>query len=316
MTGSTDGNWAGTNAGLTDIYTAKYNSSGVLQWEAQLGGTGIDVGNGIATDSSGNVYVGGYVTAALPGHAFVGGSHDSFLLKYNSTGILQWSIEPGTTLVDAIAGVKVDSNGDILVTGWGRGSVNGAVNSGDTDLFVSKYNNTGTHLWSKMYGTTLLEADSVFFYVDSSNNIYVASDSTGSMSGQNAGGRDIVVLKLDSAGTQVWVGQLGTTAGDSGDSVVVDGAGNVYVLGFTTGALDGNALIGVQDVVLIKYDMNGIKQWTKQFGSTGTDSFSGIILDSNGSLILTGQTDASVDGQTALGLADMIIMKNPDGFLP
>ncbi|MDD8026395.1 MAG: SBBP repeat-containing protein, partial [Acidobacteriota bacterium] len=46
-----------------DAFAAKLDSGGNLTWNTFLGGSGIDYGNGIAVDGSGNVYVGGYSNA-------------------------------------------------------------------------------------------------------------------------------------------------------------------------------------------------------------------------------------------------------------
>ena len=49
-----------TNSGSNDVFIVKYNTSGIAQWATRLGGTGNDIGNSVASDSSGNIYVTGY----------------------------------------------------------------------------------------------------------------------------------------------------------------------------------------------------------------------------------------------------------------
>ena len=71
-------------AGGADISISKYNTSGVIQWQRTLGGTGIDYGYGIAVDSSGNVYVTGHT-----GSDGAGGN-DISISKYNTSGTIQW----------------------------------------------------------------------------------------------------------------------------------------------------------------------------------------------------------------------------------
>jgi len=87
VTGSTRGGLDGTNAGSSDLFVVKYNSSGTKQWTKQLGTSGIDSTNGVTTDSSGNVYVTGYTQGGLDG-TYVG-SYDLFVVKYNSDGVKQ-----------------------------------------------------------------------------------------------------------------------------------------------------------------------------------------------------------------------------------
>jgi len=66
----------------------KYNSSGTKQWTKQLGTSSDDSANGVATDSSGNVYVTGYTQGGLDGNTSAGGT-DIFVVKYNSSGTKQ-----------------------------------------------------------------------------------------------------------------------------------------------------------------------------------------------------------------------------------
>ena len=89
MTGWTGGGLDGnTNSGNTDIFLVKFNSSGTKQWTKQLGTSSPEYGNGVTTDSSGNIYVTGYTQGGLDGNTNSGGK-DIFLVKYNSDGVKQ-----------------------------------------------------------------------------------------------------------------------------------------------------------------------------------------------------------------------------------
>ena len=85
--GSLDGN-TNSYASRTDIFLVKYNSSGTKQWTKQLGTSYEDRGNGVTTDSSGNIYVTGGTDGDLDGNTN-SGSVDIFLVKYNSDGVKQ-----------------------------------------------------------------------------------------------------------------------------------------------------------------------------------------------------------------------------------
>ncbi|MEE1577942.1 MAG: SBBP repeat-containing protein, partial [Deltaproteobacteria bacterium] len=74
-----------TNAGSEDLFVVKYDSSGTKQWTKQLGTSSHDQANGVATDSSGNVYVTGYTSGGLDGNTSAGNS-DLFVVKYDSEG--------------------------------------------------------------------------------------------------------------------------------------------------------------------------------------------------------------------------------------
>ena len=91
VTGGTKGGLDGnTSAGNTDLFVIKYNSSGTRQWTKQLGTDDSDWAQGVATDSSGNVYVTGRTQGGLDGNTSAGEwSWDIFVVKYNSSGTKQ-----------------------------------------------------------------------------------------------------------------------------------------------------------------------------------------------------------------------------------
>jgi len=102
-----------------------------------------DYANGVATDSSGNVYVTGGTKGGLDGNTSAGNT-DLFVVKYNSSGTKQWTKQLGTSGHDRARGVATDSSGNVYVTGDTYGGLDGNTSAGYNDLFVVKYNSSGT----------------------------------------------------------------------------------------------------------------------------------------------------------------------------
>ena len=130
----------------------------------------------------------------------------------------------------------------------------------------------------------------------------------------NSGGLDIFLVKFNSSGTKQWTKQLGTSSSDFGESVTTDSSGNIYVTGVTQGGLDGNTHLGSSDLLLVKYNSSGVKQWTKQFGTSVRDSGLGVTVDSSDNIYVTGSTSGGLDGNTNAGGSDLFLVKyNSDG---
>ena len=87
----------------------KYNSSGTKQWTKQLGTWDSDFANGVATDSSGNVYVTGSTFRNFDGNTSAGNA-DLFVVKYNSSGTKQWTQQLGTSSTDSANGIAFGNN--------------------------------------------------------------------------------------------------------------------------------------------------------------------------------------------------------------
>ncbi|WP_000304246.1 SBBP repeat-containing protein, partial [Leptospira interrogans] len=83
-----------------------------------------------------------------------------------------------------------------------------------------------------------------------------------------------------------------------GNGVAFDSSGNIYLTGRTSGNLDGQALSGIQDLFVTKYDTGGNKQWTRLLGVAGQiTQGNGVAFDSSGNIYLTGRTSGNLDGQ-------------------
>jgi hypothetical protein len=216
------------------------------------------------------------------------------------------------------------------VTGLTQGGLDGNTNSGgssvDNDIFLVKYNSSGTKQWTKQLGTS---SSSCFnnqygYYpsscgssagngvtTDSSGNIYVTGFTVGGLDGNTSSGYwDIFLIKYNSSGTKQWTKQLGTSGNETANGVATDSSGNVYVTGFTGGGLDGNTELGSWDIFLVKYNSSGTKQWTKQLGTSSSDSGNGVTTDSSGNIYVTGYTYGGLDGNTGYGGAgDIFLVK-------
>ena len=105
-----------------------------------------------------------------------------------------------------------------------------------------------------------------------------------------------------------WTKQLGTSSDEWGNGVTTDSSGNVYVTGMTDGGLDGNTHFGDRDIVLIKFNSSGQKQWTKQLGTSSWDSGTRVTTDSSGNIYFTGLTSGGLDGNTNSGSLDIFLV--------
>ena len=247
----------------------------------QLGSSAEDVAIEVAVDSSGNSYVTGYTDGGLDGNSS-SGKQDFFLIKYNSSGTKEWTKQEGSSGDDYAYGVAVDSSENIYVTGYTDKKLHGNNNSGRFDMFLVKYNSSGARQWTKQLGTSNNEYASAIA-TDSSDNIYVTGMTWGGLDGSTkpsycmgAGTAkasqectDIFLVKYNSSGTKQWVKQLegSSKSFDNAQGLAVDSSDNIYVAGFTNGGLDGNTSSGKHDILVVKYNSGGSKQWLRQFGS-------------------------------------------------
>ena len=317
-----------TSAGSSDVFVAKYNNSGTIQWVRSAGGTSEDFGNGIAVDAAGNVYV----TGLYSGTASFGGSNitsagnfDVFVAKYNSSGTPQWGRSAGGTLVDFGNGIAVDADGNVHVTGYYQGTASfggiSRTSAGDYDVFVAKYNSSGTTQWVQSAGGTGYDSGAGIA-ADAAGNVYVTGFyiGTGSFGGINitsAGAYDVFVAKYNKNGTIQWVRSTGGTLTDESDGIAVDAAGNVYVTGNYQGTANFGGIsstsVGNSDVFVAKYNSSGTILWVRSAGGIEYDFGGGIALDAAGNVYVTGhyRGSASFGGISSIsaGIFDIFVAK-------
>ena len=133
VTGYTRVSLAGPAAGDDDVFVAKLSDTGGIQWLRQFGTTAGEVGEAIAADPLGNVFVTGATGGSLAGT--FRGVFDAFVRKYDAAGNVVWTSQFGTGSHDEMLGASTDGHGNVFVAGFTGGSL-ASQNLGVNDVIV------------------------------------------------------------------------------------------------------------------------------------------------------------------------------------
>ena len=288
------------HSGSSDIVVIKFNSSGVYQWHTFYGSAINDYGNGIAVDSSGNVYVTGESNASwgspINPHS---GFDDIVVLKLNNSGIYQWNTFYGSASNDYGNSITFDTSGNVYVAGGSSATWGTPLNphSGFDDIVVLKLNSSGVYQWNTFFGSAS-DDWGAGIVVDASGNIYVTGSGQatwGTPLNPHSGDYDIFILKLNSSGVYQWNTFYGSADSDFGNSIAVDTSGNIYVAGYSlaTWGTPLNPHSGSSDVVVLKLNSSGVYQWNTFYGSASDDWGAGIVVDTSGNIYVTGNSRAT-----------------------
>jgi hypothetical protein len=256
-----------------DYATVKYDSSGAELWVARYNGPGNhwDRANALAIDDNSYIYVTGFGEGA-------GTDNDYATVKYDSAGNELWVARyngPGN-YHDAASDVVLDAMGNVYVTGNSSGLVTHA------DFATVKYDTAGNELWVARYnGPAGFNDEAAAIVVDDLCNVYVTGFSADPDTMD-----DIVTVKYDSAGNELWAARYNGPLGgyDRAYSLVLDSRCNVYVAGYGYG-------IGTSaDITTIKYDSSGVEKWVARYNGpgNGSDVAFDIALDSAGNIYVAG----------------------------
>jgi uncharacterized protein (UPF0548 family) len=310
LTGYTFGSLFDVSKGGTDIFLTKLDTNGNEIWSEQWGTSENDYGNSVAVDSSDNIFVAGYTYGSLDGNTNAG-NYDAFLTRWESDGTKEWTEQWGTSSGDSAKSVVVDNSDNIYLTGHTYGSFPGHAHAGGKDVFLTKWDKGGsswTKAWTEQWGTSEDDyGNSVA--ADSSDNIFVAGHTLGSLYDTSAGDRDIFLTKRDKTGVEIWKEQWGTSENDFAHSVAVDSSDNIYVAGYTYGSLDGNTNAGESDIYITKWNSDETKAWTKQWGTIENDYGYLVAVDNSDSVFGAGYTFGVFDGNTNAGGYDLFLTK-------
>ena len=276
----------------------------------QYGTSGTDYGVGVATDTAGKVFAGGFTNGTLPGQTSSGGSYDAYVTQWSTSGTLQWTRQFGTASDDRVYGLASVGASSVAAVGVTSGALPTFTSAGSFDAIVRLYDGTGSALWTRQYGTDNYDG-LLAVAADGLGHVYVGGNTLGSFAGYtNAGGNDAFISQLDAAtGAVNWTFQIGTSGDEFGYGLGADSLGNVYLGGRTSGALPTQTSAGGHDAFVLKLNVTGSLQWVRQLGTAATDIVRAVAVDSTGAVLIAGQTAGALPSQTALGDYDAFVRK-------
>ncbi|HTD42934.1 MAG TPA: SBBP repeat-containing protein, partial [Bryobacteraceae bacterium] len=224
--------------------------------------------------------------------------------------VISYSTYLGGTGIGAVTGLALDSGGNLYVTGWTEAldfpivGATQAVNRGGVDVFVAKFNPTGTALVYATYIGGAGDDRGAAIAVDSSGQAYV----TGSTASSNfplaaairtglGGSKTAFVLKLNAVGnTLLYSTYMGGSNWDAGNAIAVDGAANAYVAGDTQSAdfpvlsAAQSTIGGGMDAFLVKLTSTGGLSLSTFLGGSGNEHAGGVAVDGFGNVYVAGGT--------------------------
>jgi Secretion system C-terminal sorting domain/Beta-propeller repeat len=255
-------------------------------------------GRSNATDGSGNVYMtGGFSSASITFGTITltnaaSGYMDMFIVKYDANGNVLWAKSAGGSNTDGPGSIATDGSGNVYVIGTFRsssitfGTITLTFAGGMGDMFIVKYDSSGTVLWATSAGGS--DYDNPHgIATDGGGNVYVTGGflspsitfGTTTLTNATSGYEDMFIVKYTASGNVLWAKRAGGSSNDMGYSIATDGSGNVFVTGsflsssITFGTItlsNTNGNTGDGDMFIAKYDPDSNVPWAKCAGGIST----------------------------------------------
>ena len=229
----------------------------------------------------------------------------------------------------------IDSSGNTYIAGGFTGTVSfGGItlsSPGSENIFVAKLAPSGGVFWADKMGSVAASSGDFGrgLALDSNGNVYVTgwysgNAQFGGVSLTNAGGNDVFVTKINNSGTVLWADGFGGAGSDDGQSIALDGSGNVLITGsYTQSAKFGSTTLtanaGSSDVFVTKLNNAGAVQWAESMGGTAGNSGFGIAADSSNNIYVIGNFSGTGNfgafNLTSAGMTDIFVTKIAAGGL-
>jgi len=305
VVGNSEGDFGSQINGASgqDVFLSKHDASGNLLWTRLLGASDQAQAFDVVIDNNDNVFIAGQVNDELVTTDVFSG-FDSFVTKFDSTGLELWTYQQDTTASDQAGSLAIDAAGDVIVTGSILGNLDATTtHGGGSDIYVTKLDGlTGVRTASAQIGGAGTESGEAVA-IASDGNILVASREAGR----------VILRKLDATDitNQLASFDLGDLGGGNISDIAVDAGGSIYLAGTSfNGSLSGgtvtNSHNGGADGFVTRLDDagNGFSaDWTYFLGSSATDRIEGLSVQ-DGAVYVAGKTYGSLPGEVKSGTTD------------
>lgn len=317
------------------FFTSYISSAQQFEWANKFGNSitnsnQLSSGKSIAIDKAGNIYTTGFFADTVdfdPGsgtfNLFSAGGLDIFISKFSTSGTFLWAKRIGGLGRDVVAAIKIDTIGNIFITGDVEGTVDfdpgvGVFNltaGSQGNTFICKLDTTGNFVFAKATGGTTTNS----LAIDNAGNIYTAGlvyssgdfdPGPGTYYLYNGG---IFISKLNAAGNLLWAKNIGTFANIDCYAIDLDNYGNVYATGFFANTTDFNPGTSVFNLIpsgiyresfVWKLNSLGNFVWARKIGGSKSIGTS-INVEPNGNIYSTGSFTGTRDMDPGTGVFNL-----------
>lgn len=245
------------------------------------------------TPDGGLIYAGSIEAPAGDATPRSNGLKDFLIIKYSSSGSLQWLKNYGGTQDDIARSITITPQGEYIVAGCSYsddGDVTDHIGTtGECDIWLLWLNQDGEIIQSKSYGSDLSEfAVGIQLKNENPNQMIMLCEISSTSEDINSafGGKDIWLTELDINGNINWQKTFGNTGDDHPYDLLLDANDNIYI-GATTDATGAGS--SDNETLIIHTDEDGITQWEKTIGTTsvvGIGTPGKLSFDTDGRLLL------------------------------
>jgi hypothetical protein len=298
------------NHGNSDYWIVKLSSTGAIEWQQTLGGSGDDVAYSIEQTTDGGYIVVGYSFSTdgdVTTHNGGNQERDAWIVKLTSTSTIEWEKSVNVSDDDVAYSIQQTTDGGYIICGSTRQS----------DYWVVKLNANGEIGWQKLFGGSSYDyAKSIIATRDSGYIVLGHTYSTdGGVTG-NHGYYDIWIIKLSADGVIDWEKCIGGSEKEEA-YFIRQTTDNGYILAGSSSSVDGDVTGNhlSTDYWIVKLTSIGDISWQKCLGGSDDDQAYSIEQTTDGGYIVAGYS-TSFDGDlTGIhGANDYWIVKlSPEG---
>lgn len=282
------------NHGGGDSWVIKLDNTGTIEWQKTFGGTLNDNAQCIRQTTDGGYILCGYTESNDGDVAANHGGGDSWVLKLDNSGQIEWEKSLGGSSYDFGQDIKQTVGGYILSGGTNSNDGDVTVQKGNGDCWLVKLDYTGNIEWQNSLGGS--DNDFGQSVEPASDGGYIiagfSQSADGDVTGQHGNG-DCWVVKCDNNGNLQWQKMLGSSGNDYAFCIQRISSGGYVLTGyseFNDGDVSGNH--GNYDCWVVQLDNLGNVQFQRSFGGTGVDIGYSIRQISAGSYIVAGYSQS------------------------
>jgi hypothetical protein len=293
-----------------DYWLVKLNSTGDIEWQHAIGGSGDDNLWSAEQTSDGGYIIGGYSNSGISGNKTEAsiGLADYWVLKLDNNGTIEWQNTIGGSNTDYLIAVHQTADNGYILGGYSISTLSGdktEATIGVYDFWVLKLNSTGSILWQNTIGGNSSE------YLRSIEQTTDGGYILGGPSYSGVGGdkteanfdggefKDYWVVKLNSNGNIVWQNAYGAVGDDVLGAIRQTSDGGYIAGGYSNSGISGDkseACLGNYDYWVLKLSSAGIVQWQHTIGGNSADYLNSLHQTTDGGYILGGNSYSGISG--------------------